>query len=299
MKSPLRPNALILGFLSILSLFSTACKKPLAENQNLIHSAMTIDHRERTFYLYLPESLKADAPLVFVLHGYTDNARNMMESTGMNTLADKYGFAVCYPQGLTDSSKNTFWQVGYSFHQNMEVDDVSFLSTLALHLQSEYRFSKTRTFATGMSNGGDMCNMLACQASDIFKAVAPVAGCMMKGIFDSCAQSSPIPVFMTNGNADPITWWEGDMADKQGYGPYLSVEENLQFHIARNNCSLVADSDTLIPENDTPVITQKYIHSAIGHQVWMYTVENGKHDWPVMEGEFDIAEEIWKFFSVF
>ncbi|MEZ4829067.1 MAG: hypothetical protein R3C61_22690 [Bacteroidia bacterium] len=85
----------------------------------------------------------------------------------------------------------------------------------------------------------------------------------------------------------------------KGTGPIFLWKKNLQFHIPETICSLVADSDTLIPENDTPVITQKYINSATGHQVWMYTVENGKHDWPVMEGEFDIAEEIWKFFSVF
>ena len=37
----------------------------------------------------------------------------------------------------------------------------------------------------GMSNGGDMSYMLACQ-SDVIRAIAPVAGCMMKDIYDTC-----------------------------------------------------------------------------------------------------------------
>ena len=103
--------------------------------------------------------------------------------SGMNTIADEYGFAVCYPNGTIDQSGNRFWNVGYNMHQNETVDDVDFLSLLAQHLQEEYHLSSQNTFSSGMSNGGDISYMLACQAPDIFSAIAPVAGCMMTWIY--------------------------------------------------------------------------------------------------------------------
>ena len=85
----------------------------------------------REYYLYIPSSIQDNAPLVFVLHGYSGSAGAIMGYSGMNELAAEHGFAVCYPQGLSDQSGYNFWNVGYAFHQNQTVDDVAFLSSLA------------------------------------------------------------------------------------------------------------------------------------------------------------------------
>ena len=122
----------------------------------------------RQYYLHLPKSLPVEAPLVFVLHGYSGSAESIMDYSGMNHVADDSGFAVCYPQGTIDRWGNHFWNVGYSFHQDETVDDVEFLTALAQYLQSEYNLSSQYTFCSGMSNGGDMSYLLACQASDVF-----------------------------------------------------------------------------------------------------------------------------------
>ena len=91
----------------------------------------------REYYLYVPESIQPESPLVFVFHGYTGSAAGIMNYSGFNTIADSNGFAVCYPQGLTDNYGNTFFNVGYSFHWNETVDDVGFAISLAGYLQSE------------------------------------------------------------------------------------------------------------------------------------------------------------------
>ena len=77
----------------------------------------------------------------------------------MDKVADKYGFAVCYPQGTGGSmdtkytKKGTnFWNVGYDVHKNETVDDVDFLTHLALFLQDKYKLDLEKTFCTGMSN---------------------------------------------------------------------------------------------------------------------------------------------------
>ena len=55
---------------------------------------------ERSYKYYQPANLSSGAPLVFVLHGYGGTADP--KRFGMNPIADKYGFAVCYPQGEQD-----------------------------------------------------------------------------------------------------------------------------------------------------------------------------------------------------
>jgi poly(3-hydroxybutyrate) depolymerase len=168
----------------------------------------------RQYYLYVPDFLEENAPLVFVMHGYGGSANGIISYSGMSTIADQYGFAVCYPNGTIDQSGNRFWNVGYNMHQNETVDDVDFLSSLAQYLQEEYNLSNQNTFSTGMSNGGDISYLLACQAPNIFSAIAPVAGCMMTWIFESCDPSHPVPVLEIHGTNDNVTWWEGSHDSK-------------------------------------------------------------------------------------
>ena len=136
----------------------------------------------RGYYLYLPTSIQDNAPLVFVLHGYSGSAQDIMSFSNMNTIAADNGFAVCYPQGTEDQYDNPFWNVGYDFQNNPTVDDVGFIVALAEYLQEVYQLSSTNIFSCGMSNGGDMSYLLACEANTVFRAVAPVAGTMMEEI---------------------------------------------------------------------------------------------------------------------
>jgi polyhydroxybutyrate depolymerase len=258
---------------------------------------------QREYILYRPADLSAHAPLVVAIHGYTDHNRAFMNYTGLNELARKNGFAICYPQGLVDDSSKTFWQVGYSMHRNQKVDDVRFIATLTRFLQKKFGFDTARTFVTGMSNGGDMCILLACREPDLFKAVAPVSGCMMQVNLDSCATTAAIPVMMINGTADSTTWWNGDLADRQHYGVYLPTLETFKFFAEKNNCQTFA-VDTL-PDTYTTdssfVISTRYTGGTKGNQVWLYQVVNGGHDWVGIDGNMDInaGEVAWKFFQQF
>lgn len=60
----------------------------------------TIKHKgiEYSYYLYTPKNLPKGAPLVIFFHGY---GANNVPATGFgfNPIADKNGFAICYPRG--------------------------------------------------------------------------------------------------------------------------------------------------------------------------------------------------------
>jgi len=254
----------------------------------------------RDYYLYQPNSIQENAPLVFVLHGYSGSAGGIMGYSGMNEVAAEHGFAVCYPQGLEDDSGYNFWNVGYEFHQDEMVDDVAFLSSLANYLQNEYGFNSQNTFSTGMSNGGDMSYMLACQANDVFSAIAPVAGCMMEEIYNTC-DSSPIPVFEIHGRDDNVTLWDGDMGNNDGWGAYYSTQEGIDFWVHNNDC--MSNESTFLPNinnsDGSYIINHRYFDCDEDAEVWLYEIVGGGHDWPGSSGNMDIqsSEEIWAFFS--
>lgn len=257
----------------------------IPESYSFVHDGLV-----RQYYLYEPALLEEGAPLVFVMHGYGGSANGIISYSGMNAIADQYGFAVCYPNGTIDQSGARFWNVGYSMHQNEIVNDVDFLSSLAQYLQEEYNLSSQNTFSTGMSNGGDISYMLACQAPNIFSAIAPVAGCMMTWIFESCDPSLSIPVLEIHGTNDNVTWWEGDPNDLGGWGPYVGTEEGIELWVDINSCTS-NENNFLLGMN---TIKHRYFDCIDNKEVWLYEVVNGGHDWPNYS-----SQEIWNFFLQF
>ncbi len=270
-------------------------------NLGLREDSIRVDHLNRKYLIYFPDHLEKDAPLVFICHGYTGTAADMVKYTGMNEVADKHGFVVCYPQGTKDKKGSNFWQVGYSFNEGDPVDDVKFIHTLAGKLQHVYGLSRENTFLSGFSNGGDLCNLLAISSTPVFKAVAPVGGCMMKWMVDSFPKPDPIPILLINGTADEITLWDGDLEDKGGWGPYHSTPFMQAFWVKNNRCADVVK--LAIPNvsqaDGSHVILEKHTGPEKSKPVWIYSVILGGHDWPGGSGnmDFNASETIWEFFS--
>ena len=278
--------------------------------ENLI--AFDMNGETRQYILHRPDGLQENSPLVFVLHGLGGSASGIREYSRMDKVADENGFAVCYPQG-TGGSEDTkytkkgthFWNVGYEVHKNETVDDVEFITSLAMFLQEKYNLDSEKTFCTGMSNGGDMSYLLGCEAPDIFKAIAPITGCMMKWIYDSCNENDPVPVFHVHGTADHTTYYDGDEENRDEWGAYMGVERTINLWIERNECSNTS-VDTLpdIDKNDgSIVIAQKNTGGKNNNEVWFYKVIGGDHEWPQgwpkNSGNQDLntSAEIWNFFQ--
>ena len=150
-------NKIILFFLTFLftifqgNLYSGVGFESFTGEKKIMHQEL-----ERSYFLHVPEGLKENAPLMVVIHGYTGSAKGIMDYSKMNNLADQNGFVIVYPQGTVDTRENTFFNVGYDFHAESTVDDVAYIRALVTQLQITYRTSSEKTFATGMSNGGDM-----------------------------------------------------------------------------------------------------------------------------------------------
>ena len=292
---------LILTFFYVTLFFS--CSK----NKDQLSFVFEHDGIAREYMLYVPNTIKPQAPLIFVLHGLGSTNSHIRDYSKMDLVANKNGFVVCYPQG-TGSTKNTihtkkgssFWNVGYEIHKNEVVDDVSFLTSLAIYLQQEYDLDPEKTFCTGMSNGGDMSYLLGCQAPEVFKAIASITGCMMEWIYKSCDNNSPIPVFQIHGTKDNITYYDGDIKNRDRWGAYLGVESTIQFWVDHNMCSKsIIDTIGFVNNESRYIIREKFLNGIDENEVWLYKVIDGGHDWvqKSLEKDFNTSEEIWKFFE--
>lgn len=258
---------------------------------------MTYNHNgiNRDYIFYQPSGLSPGAPLVFVTHGYSSSAQNIMNYSGFNTLALQNQFAVCYPQGTQDNGGNNFWNVGYLFTTGSNIDDVDFLVSLAQELQSTYNLSSENTFLTGMSNGAELSYLIACEAPGTFKAYAPVAGTIFTdGLPNNTCNGAPSPIFEIHGNNDNITLFNGDPND-QFWGPYLSIDSIINYWADNSNLNdLVVDT---LPNNNNNfkyVVSYKYSSPNSENEVWLYKHKNG-HSWNV--DDIITQNEIWNFFS--
>lgn len=255
------------------------------------------DGLNREYIYYSPVNIQPGAPLVFVAHGFTGSAQGIMNYCGMNSVADQNGFAICYPQGTSDAYGDNFWNVGYDFHSGVTVDDVGFIVSLASYLQANYQLSSVNTFFTGMSNGGELCYLLACETANVFRAFAPVAGTIFpNGLTNNiCSPTGPVPIFETHGRNDNVTLIEGDAFD-QYWGSYLGIDTIINFWVDQNSLSdIVIDTFPNLNNNNKRTISYKYSDISTNNEVWLYTHKSG-HNWGD-DGDVVIEEEIWDFFN--
>ena len=255
----------------------------------------------REYIYYHASSASPNCPLVMVFHGYSGDAQGIMNYSKFNELAEEFGFAVCYPQGTLDGSNTSFFNVGYDFQTNQTVDDVAFVESLVDSLQAMYSLSDQDVFSTGMSNGGDFSYMLACQASETFKAIAPVAGMIMQEIMDDCNPVNEVSILEIHGTQDNVTYWQGDPNNNDGWGAYPSIPNTISFFtslygLTELNSTGFPDID---PTDGSIVKSDKFTEIGSCSQVWLYTVDGGGHDWPGADGNMDISasREAWLFFE--
>ena len=283
--------SLLLG-LALLSI-------PLAAQPKCVQEFFRYGGRERSYQLYIPENAPAGIPLVMVLHGYGGKAEGYRPE--MMEVAREEGFAVCYPQGRENSVGKTGWNVGYPTQADLKDDDRALVTYLAKLLQRKYGFSKENTFLAGMSNGGEMCYLLAWSGDTTFTALASVAGLTMKWIYDGELPKRPIPFMEIHGTADKTSRWEGDPAGQYGWGAYLSVPSAVDAVVTLDRCPAYERTELPLKGPDShQVILHRYSgglpawKGGPSCEVRLYEVVGGKHSWAM--NDLDTCREIWRFF---
>jgi polyhydroxybutyrate depolymerase len=273
-------------------------------------SELTFVHEgeDRSYFLYLPDDIAPGSPLVFVLHGYTSTAAGIIDDYGMNDIADANGFAVCYPQGSQDLSGTEFWNINFPLET---VDDVGFLTNLAIDLQTIYDLDENCTYVSGMSNGGMMSYFLGCEQPEVFKAIASVTGTVTSNFISDCQGNIPVPFMQIHGTSDLVVPYNGGNIAAATFGEFFPVEQVFRTWNNINDCQSV--STFSIP--NAPVTDFSSVQGAEvtdcdgGLKARFYRVEGGGHTWPgappvpfldflqPTNQDISASAEIWNFFS--
>lgn len=292
----MRPIVLLLaaGALTAMLLASSCQSSRLINRRDAQQYTLTHDSLTRNYWLHLPPQLDTTPlPLLLCYHGYTSTARNHMTYTNFNNIADREGFIVVYPQGARLKGKN-HWSVG-GWTNESTIDDVDFTRVLIDSLSQRHPIDTTRIYATGMSNGGYMSLLLACQLSDRIAAVASVTGSMTPEMYRDCAPTRPVPILQLHGTADAVVPYQG------GYEWTVSIDSVLQYWIAHNGAR---DTATIQPlpnrfwlDFSRPIFYHYPARDTTSAEVQHYQVRNGRHDWFGAWGNRDIhaSEIIWRF----
>jgi len=259
-----------------------------ASESSLIAGNLVHDGHLRTFHVYIPTlyyEKRLPVPLVFLLHGHGYGDGLQMRDSGFEPLADREGFIIVYPDGLTpplpgERDYNECWARGWNaghccWYSNIyEVDDVGFLAALIERLQGEYRLDPQRTFMVGYSNGGMMAYRFAAEKSAMVTAIAPLHA-TLGGINDGTGTywqvqppSRSVPAIIFNAMQDVAVPYFGDQE-------YLPAQTAVDFWAD----SLACEKDPVV-ESGIEDYTKQTFFCAGKPLIQFYSLLFEGHTWP-------------------
>lgn len=126
--------------------------------------------------LYIPAGHALEAmPLVVMLHGCTQSIDEFAEGTRMNVLADRFGFAVVYPEQSKHVHSHRCWH-WYDAGENAGGAEARAVVSLVDALIAQHGFDSERVYVAGISAGAGLTALLAVNYPEHFAAVALHSG---------------------------------------------------------------------------------------------------------------------------
>jgi polyhydroxybutyrate depolymerase len=155
----------------------------------------------RSYVLHIPPSYDGSkpVPLIVDFHGIGNSGSSELSTSPYPAVTDPEGVVMAFPDG-TKTPVGTAWNVGPCCVA--DVDDVAFTRALVANIERTLCIDRVRVYAVGVLTGGGMVNYLACQAADLFAAVAPAAFDLLQESVADCTPSRAISVISFRGTAD-------------------------------------------------------------------------------------------------
>lgn len=269
---------------------SDPCDTAGAQDLSLDHAGST-----RTYQLVVPPAAKRGEPLPLVIgmHGGWGTGAGFGQQSGLTELAARAGYVLALPDGRWRS-----WNAGSCCGRAAKqgFDDVGFIRKLAGQLGKLSCVDANHVYGTGFSNGAMLAHRVACDAPDVFDAIAPVAGPRMT---ESCAADTPISALLIRGEADPRIPLAGGVYDGSFRASLKAMTDSLA---QRNGCT--ASETHSRPGADCTVSRGCNANTVVE----ACTVRDTGHQWPggktYLEdklgpnpGVFDASAVIWSFFD--
>lgn len=236
--------------------------------------------KSREYAVHVPAGYSKDiaVPALFCIHGYGQNAVMFCLDTGVAwpNKADLEGFVVIMPNGY-ESSWNGGTCCGAAAKAGL--DDVSLMRAIFAEVGKHVNIDLRRVYSTGFSNGGYLSYRLACEASDLFVAIAPASGAIgttaigatpkfgMTSDLTACMPTHKVSVLDIHGTADPLI-------------PYSTEAPSLAHMQASNGCSTTTMPATVVLSGgDTTCLSYTGCPSCPSVSMTACSIADGGHCW--------------------
>src|SRR5829696_2578918 len=144
---------------------------------------ITSNGKPRAYYLYVPSTVKAPAPLIVTLHGSNRNGVTLVEK--WKDYAKKEGIILAGP----DASNLRGW--------GSPQDGPDYLHQLVEELKTKYPINARRVYLFGHSAGASFALHMSMMESQYFAATAIHAGALSRedmGLLDLAKRKIPISI---------------------------------------------------------------------------------------------------------
>ena len=174
----------------------------MAAKENKFYN-LQVNDKTRSYLLYVPNNVKDSAPLVISLHGAGGTVTTTSHDPDFNSIADKDGFIVAYPQGLQTTFPGLGGMQAPGWTSTGEENfDTDFLKAVVEDIDSKYTLDRKRLYCCGFSNGGMMTYVMANTCSHIFAAFAAISGYPINEFHLHHTSWRPVPFLHIHGKAD-------------------------------------------------------------------------------------------------
>jgi poly(hydroxyalkanoate) depolymerase family esterase len=170
---PLFPT-MLQQFLTILLLISTT----QAVGQRWMERVKSFGENPRNLkmYVHYPSNFKPGMPVVVVLHGCTQTAKQCAELTGWNLLADKNGFVVVYPEQRLKNNPAKCFNWFTKTNQTRDYGEAKSVHSMVRYAITVLKVDSSKIYISGLSAGAAMSTNMLAMYPDIFKAGAIFSG---------------------------------------------------------------------------------------------------------------------------
>ncbi|WP_052190774.1 PHB depolymerase family esterase [Chitinibacter sp. ZOR0017] len=275
---------------------------------------LQLEHAGQTRYyrVHLPPQLKSGQPLplVVALHGGGGHRGIMADPRwyGLSPKADQAGFIVAYPNGLSRWPGGQFatWNAGNccGAARDQAVDDVGFIRAMVAAIAQRWPVDRQRVFATGMSNGAMLAYRLACEAPDVFRAIAAIAG---TDNTRSCPPGRAVSVLHIHALDDERVLFNGGAGRQDGLREQVTDFTSVPATLTRWTQRLACPEQGRVVLQQAGAQCTQYAPCQSGSEVQLCTTATGGHSWPggqsPRKGKADPSQAIsatdllWAFFQ--
>ena len=173
-----------------------------------------------SYKLYVPAVAKnspASLPLIVMLHGCRQTPDDFARGTGMNALAEEFGFLVLYPAQSRNAHLSRCWNWFKRDNQARGAGEPALIASLTRHVMVEHSVDPAKVSVAGLSAGASAALIVATAYPDIFAAVGVHSGLAVGAAYDTASAAramqggnpgvrhdGQMPTIIFHGDADRV-----------------------------------------------------------------------------------------------